>query len=524
MESDAIRLRRGTSIEFVYRDPDEGISAQVDCRLLFLGSNFSELRRAYASAMRIFESSGKRSELIKRLADSHEIQRHYEIGESNGKVSLTMREATLHTPGPLDDVEFAARFTHRRDARLYPLGLDRFAALGELMPLLEGGRSEAEIEQMLASRLSADDCAWASGLLEWFKQEGLVQADAVAGREGKWLEFVGPRITTLGHSTLLMQSGRTTVLIDPIVTLKMGSPKSALEIFRIRPDAICCTHNHWDHCNPETLIRFDKSIPVLIPKVMRPSAFNPAILPMLERLGFNDIREVALWEPLIVGDIEIVPVPFYGEADEPGAEIDHFTYVVRTEGLTVYGGVDSYRDQWGDMAAVMERVEREYHPDVAFLPVSRVVYTYRNGGQNEFCAYINEDLVGASFQYTAGPEEAAQWSRSLGARLLVPYATFEFTRWADYPQVMRFGAALKEIGAGDRFFPLRPLDSISTADLKRTVRSRARRGVFMSWHRGISSVQRLARLSGLSLAGRAIVRTLRGGRHYLAKARAAAHN
>ena len=61
MESDAIRLRRGTSIEFVYRDPDEGISAQVDCRLLFLGANFSEVRRAYASAMRIFESSGTRS-------------------------------------------------------------------------------------------------------------------------------------------------------------------------------------------------------------------------------------------------------------------------------------------------------------------------------------------------------------------------------------------------------------------------------------------------------------------------------
>jgi hypothetical protein len=190
----------------------------------------------------------------------------------------------------------------------------------------------------------------------------------------------------------------------------------------------------------------------------------------------------------------------------------------------VYGGVDSYRDQWGDMETVMERVERDYHPDVAFLPVSRVVYTYRNGGQNEFCGYVNEDLVGASFQYTAGPKESAQWSRSIGARLLVPYATFEFTRWADYPQVMQFGAALKEIGTGDRFFPLRPLDSISMPDLERTVRSRTRRSLFMSWHRGISGLQRLGRVSGFSRACRTLVRGLRGSRNYLAKMRATAHN
>ncbi len=245
---------------------------------------------------------------------------------------------------------------------------------------------------------------------------------------------------------------------------------------------------------------------------------------MLEKLGFRDIREVNFWEPVTVGDIEIVPVPFYGEADEIGVEIDHYTYVMRTAGLTVYGGVDSYRDEWGDMQTVIERVEREYHPDVAFLPVSRVVYSYRDGGNNEFCRHVNEDLLGASFQYTAGPQEAAQWSRSIGARLLVPYATFEFTRWADYPQVMRFGAALKEIGAGDRFFPLRPLDSISTPDLKRAIRSRARRNALMSWHRGISGLQRLGRRSGISLACSVALRGLRGGRRYLAKVRTTAHN
>ena len=521
--SSSVRIRSGVAIDFVYRDPDEGISAQVDCRLLYMGAQLFEVRRAYAVAISIFEGSHSRRELSKRLAESPEIQRHYESVERNGKVCLTMREKTFREPGPLDGIEFSLRITRGLRAHLHPLELERFAALGNLMPLLEGGRSEAEIRRTLALRLPAEDCAWAGKLLGWLKRENLLEADRGEG-DGKWLALARPRITFLGHSTLLMQSERSAVLLDPIVTRKMGSPKMALGIFRAKLDAICCTHSHWDHCNPETLIRLDKNVPILIPKVPRPSALNPPIAIMLKRLGFTDIREVEVWEPVTVGDIEIVPAPFHGEPDEPGAEIDHYTYVLRTAGMTVYGGVDSYRDNWGDMQPVLEQVEHEYRPDVVFLPVSRVVYTYRDGSLNQFCRYVDEDLVGASFQYTAGPEEAAQWSLSMGAGLLVPYATFGFTRWADRAQVMQFGAALKEIGAGDRFYPLRPLDSISTPDLERAARSRARRRLLLSWHYGISGLRRLGQISGFLRACEALLRGLRKGRRYLAKARAAAHN
>jgi L-ascorbate metabolism protein UlaG (beta-lactamase superfamily) len=304
----------------------------------------------------------------------------------------------------------------------------------------------------------------------------------------------------------------------------MGSPRTALRIFRAKLDAIYCTHSHWDHCNPETLLRLDKDVPILVPKVSRPSALNPPMVSLLQRLGFSDIREVKIWEPVTAGDIEIVPAPFHGEPDEPGAEIDHYTYVLKAPGMTVYGGVDSYRDKWGDMQPVLERVECEYSPDVVFLPVSRVVYRYREGSLNQFCRYVDEDLVSASFQYTAGPEEAAQWSRSMGAGLLVPYATFGFTRWADRAQVMQFGAALKAIGAGDRFYPLRPLDSIAAPDLERAMQSRARRRLLLSWHHAISGLRRLGKISGFFRTCEAIFSGVRGGKHHLAKVRAATHN
>ena len=165
----------------------------------------------------------------------------------------------------------------------------------------------------------------------------------------------------------------------------------------------------------------------------------------------------------------------------------------------------------------LERVEREYRPDVVFLPVSRVVYHYREGSLNQFCRYVDEALVPASFQYTAGPEEAAQWSRSMGAGLLVPYATFGFNRWADRASVMQFGAALKEIGTGDRFYPLRPLDSIATPDIERAVQSQARRRLLLSWHHGISGLGHAGQISGFFHACEAAFRGLRGGKHYLVK-------
>jgi hypothetical protein len=55
------------------------------------------------------------------------------------------------------------------------------------------------------------------------------------------------------------------------------------------------------------------------------------------------------WESQQLGDVEMIAVPFHGEQDEPDTTIDHYTYVYRTEDLTLYGGVDAYRDSCADM-------------------------------------------------------------------------------------------------------------------------------------------------------------------------------
>lgn len=516
MEAARIRIRSGVAIDLVYRDPDEGISAQVDCRLLFMGANFFAVRRAYAAAIRLFEGRYSRADLSKRLAESAEIQRHYESVERKGKVSITMREATFRTPGPLDGIEFSLRITRGIRAHLYPLALERFAALGNLMPLLEGGRSEDQICQTLVRRVTSEDYAWAEGLIGWLKRENLIEADR-DDDDRSWLALPRPRITFLGHSTLLMQSERSAVLLDPIVNRKMGSPRKALGIFRAKLDAICCTHSHWDHCNPETLIRLDKDVPILIPKVTRPSALNPPMVSVLKRLGFADIREVNVWEPVTVGDIEIVPAPFHGEPDEPGAEIDHYTYVLKAPASRCTAVSIAIATNGATCSRCMSGSSASIVPTLFSCRSRAWSITTGKAVSINFAAMWTRTWCRRRFQYTAGPEEAAQWSRSMGAGLLVPYATFGFTRWADRAQVMQFGAALKEIGAGDRFYPLRPLDSIATPDLERAMQSRARRRLLLSWHHGISGLRRAGQISGFFRACEAVFRGLRGGKRYLIK-------
>jgi hypothetical protein len=230
---------------------------------------------------------------------------------------------------------------------------------------------------------------------------------------------------------------------------------------------------------------------------------------MLRLLGFADIREVGSWESVRIGDIEVVTVPFHGEQDEPGAEIDHYTYVVRTDGLTLYGGVDAFRDTFGDMLGALDRVRREYQPNVAFLPISRLTYAYRHGGVNGFCRRMDTTLLDQSFQYTAGPDAAVEWVRQLGVSWVAPYATFTFSKSAPAPQVAEFARELAAAGMRERLLALRPRDAFTLDDLGSNVRARMRRNYLNRWLDATTAVAGADRALSRHVAYRGIRRLFR---------------
>jgi L-ascorbate metabolism protein UlaG (beta-lactamase superfamily) len=306
----------------------------------------------------------------------------------------------------------------------------------------------------------------------------------------------------------LLQTAQAAVLTDPLLRPELGSPSYVFDLTKLDLTAICCTHAHWDHCDIETLLRFDKRIPVVIPVVHQPTAFNPPIAPVLRQLGFVDIRELDPWQRVKFGDIEMILVPFHGEQDEPGAEIDHYTYVYRTEGLTLYGGVDSYRDTQGTMTDVLMRVRDEFNPSLAFLPISKMIYRYEHGGVNGFCRYIDDTLVEREFQYTAGPDDAAEWVKLLGVSTVVPYATFTFRPNSTPDHLVAFIDALEQQGLGSSLLPLRPMDSIDLSDLNRSGRAKNRRARLRTWHQlnnRLSNLdRRLSQFRAYKLARRAL--------------------
>lgn len=501
MSDVCLRLAYGVSIEPTYGDID------VDCRLLFIGDRYRLLQRAYAEAM--FRLSKPRSldEREASLRSSAEVLQFYEVIRQNGTIALHMRDEIFRGQAPLDDLDLTLTAAGKGQRVGTPLPLTSLKAAGVLVASLNGALPESGVLAQLHTSLDPDDAAWAAALLAGWSDAGLLERVPAAPNAFEWPGR--PRVTFLGHSSLLLQSKRSAVLTDPVLRARFGVPSASSDVVRLKLGAICCSHSHWDHCDAETLLRFDKQTTIVVPRVRTPTAFNPPIVPLLQHLGFTDIREVDVWDTVRIDDIEIVAVPFHGEQDEPGAEIDHYTYVLRTEGLSVYGGVDAYRDTFGEMLPALERVRREWTPDIAFLPVSRLKYSWREGGVSGYCRDVNTDLLDQWFQYTASPEQAAEWARTLGARRFVPYATFTFSPFAVAPEALDFERALKAGGLGALFLPLRPFDSAEPMDLSDTGQSTMRRQYLSAFLRAGVAAKRLDSLLKTNPGYRLVKRVLR---------------
>lgn len=84
------------------------------------------------------------------------------------------------------------------------------------------------------------------------------------------------KITWIGQAGLLLQTGKTTVMIDPYLSdsVVKVNPNNWRRVpvdeslFDIKPDVMVFTHNHLDHYDPETVPHFitaDTQLTVLCP-------------------------------------------------------------------------------------------------------------------------------------------------------------------------------------------------------------------------------------------------------------------
>src|SRR5258708_36971100 len=142
--------------------------------------------------------------------------------------------------------------------------------------------------------------------------------------------------TFLGHQGWMTRTGRSSVLIDPLLCEEFGEVH-ALE-YRVHPprvfgpeafpaiDAVILSHEHDDHFDIPSLARLDRRIPVFMSAHSSAAAFH-----LIREIGFV-VAPLVPGVPLNVGDLQVVP--FCGDHVSVNCadEWDALPYLVRDRG------------------------------------------------------------------------------------------------------------------------------------------------------------------------------------------------
>jgi L-ascorbate metabolism protein UlaG (beta-lactamase superfamily) len=206
-------------------------------------------------------------------------------------------------------------------------------------------------------------------------------------------------LTFVGHATVMITTARTRLFTDPLFERSFYGLRRAKEAGAHPADVddvdlVVVSHAHRDHLSPASLRRVLKDVPIVVP---------PRCGPLVARLGFLKIEELAPGASFKHADVEItaVPVRHSGAGSLGGGRRGACGYVIRTQGTCFYfAGDTGYFSGFGEIG-------RRFHPDVAILPI----------GGYEPAPFREEHL---------SPLDAVQAFDDLGARVLVPVAHGSF--------------------------------------------------------------------------------------------------
>jgi L-ascorbate metabolism protein UlaG (beta-lactamase superfamily) len=169
---------------------------------------------------------------------------------------------------------------------------------------------------------------------------------------------VQPRVTFVGHATVLVEVAGLRILTDPVLTDRVAFIRRVVQPVPAATsehlDLILVSHLHHDHLHVPSLRRVAPGTPVVVPRGAASAA---------RRGRFDDIVEVVAGDQVRIGDVTISVVPaLHSDQRLPiGRRAQPVGYLIETEGWSCYFAGDT--DVFDDMQSLQGRV------DVALLPV-----------------------------------------------------------------------------------------------------------------------------------------------------------
>lgn len=165
-------------------------------------------------------------------------------------------------------------------------------------------------------------------------------------------------VAYLGHATVLIETGGTRLLTDPLLRarvahLRRAAPAPATPRLT-SADVVLISHAHLDHLDVPSLRRLEPSVPVVVPR---------GFARVVRRAGTRDVREVEVGDRVALGAIEVLAT----RAEHDGRRMP-FGRVAQAVGYLIKGPQRVYFAGDTDLFDGMRDIEADL--DVALLPVS----------------------------------------------------------------------------------------------------------------------------------------------------------
>jgi L-ascorbate metabolism protein UlaG (beta-lactamase superfamily) len=153
----------------------------------------------------------------------------------------------------------------------------------------------------------------------------------------------GVRVRYFGHACIVIQTAKTCIVIDPVVTWDNDEGDCRFSFFDLpdRIDYLIISHCHQDHFSPESLVQLRRRVrKVVVPRNLGGNVTDPSMKLILQRLGYSNIEVVDIFGRIEFDEGEIISLPFSGEHADLNIQSKH-TFVVSIKGRKLFFLVDS---------------------------------------------------------------------------------------------------------------------------------------------------------------------------------------